>query len=425
MGAAPRLCDSSRGMVDTKTGRASWTMPEVYAEFSRHHIHVPPAPPPVQVAPRKPDPPILFRPLGPPERLGSNNLDPFGGAGNRHRYLVGELEEEEDRLLLEYVKQLSLEDSQAVEDASGAGPSKSAVHLRNTLPCSGCHDIFPKKDVVRVKCNHAYCHNCLVQLYLQAMDNGPFTEPRCCGVMIPIEISARILEKAGLGPSLLAGRGRNSISRAKGKGKEIARASLEPKIDCTVCMDAFPAKDIIITPCNHNYCNECMQRLFKEATTDESLFPPRCCKEEIPLAISEIVLSATELGKFKAKAREFKVKDRIYCFDPRCSVFIPPEKIILDVGTCEKCSKRTCKFCQQREHGGECPQDKDTQEMLKFAGESGWRRCYRCRAMMELKEGCNHITCRSVWSRVLLRLWTGLENLQLQVVGSGKPKSGL
>ncbi|KAL7267859.1 hypothetical protein RUND412_009537 [Rhizina undulata] len=118
-----------------------------------------------------------------------------------------------------------------------------------------------------------------------------------------------------------------------GNRKGIAGAKPEPKIEYTVCVDAFPAKDIIITPCTHNYCNEYMRRLFKEATIDESLFPPRCCKEEIPLAISEIVLSTAELVKFKAKAREFQVKGRIYCFDPRCAAFMLPEKITLDIGT--------------------------------------------------------------------------------------------
>ncbi|KAL7270170.1 hypothetical protein RUND412_007129 [Rhizina undulata] len=62
-----------------------------------------------------------------------------------------------------------------------------------------------------------------------------------------------------------------SVLNSDGKGKGIAGAEPGPKIDYTVCMDTLPAKDIIITLCNHNYCNECMRRLFKEAITDESL----------------------------------------------------------------------------------------------------------------------------------------------------------
>ena len=31
---------------------------------------------------------------------------------------------------------------------------------------------------------------------------------------------------------------------------------------------------------------------------------------------------------------------------------------------------------------------------LKWPKEKGWQRCYSCSAMVELKEGCNHMTCR-------------------------------
>ncbi|RFU35298.1 hypothetical protein B7463_g1043, partial [Scytalidium lignicola] len=46
-------------------------------------------------------------------------------------------------------------------------------------------------------------------------------------------------------------------------------------------------------------------------------------------------------------------------------------------------------------HGAkDCPKDEETNKLLETAKEAGWQRCYNCRAMVELKEGCNHMTCR-------------------------------
>lgn len=33
-------------------------------------------------------------------------------------------------------------------------------------------------------------------------------------------------------------------------------------------------------------------------------------------------------------------------------------------------------------------------EFVEVAEQAGWRKCYNCSAMVELKEGCNHMTCR-------------------------------
>ncbi|KFY82353.1 hypothetical protein V498_08618, partial [Pseudogymnoascus sp. VKM F-4517 (FW-2822)] len=41
-----------------------------------------------------------------------------------------------------------------------------------------------------------------------------------------------------------------------------------------------------------------------------------------------------------------------------------------------------------------CPRDEETNRLLEAAKEAGWQRCYSCRTMVELKEGCNHMTCR-------------------------------
>ncbi len=55
----------------------------------------------------------------------------------------------------------------------------------------------------------------------------------------------------------------------------------------------------------------------------------------------------------------------------------------------------TCAICKAASHGNQdCPKDEATAAVLEAAREAGWTRCYRCRAVVELTQGCYHMTCR-------------------------------
>ncbi len=88
------------------------------------------------------------------------------------------------------------------------------------------------------------------------------------------------------------------------------------------------------TPCGHAYCLECLKQLFMVSMQDETLMPPRCCQKEIPIALAQ--LTPKEIEDFNAKHVEFSTTDRLYCSQPTCSTFIPPELIINKIGTCPK-----------------------------------------------------------------------------------------
>jgi hypothetical protein len=53
-------------------------------------------------------------------------------------------------------------------------------------------------------------------------------------------------------------------------------------------------------------------------------------------------------------------------------------------------------MCKRAAHqpGQDCPEDRESDAVLKMGERSGWRRCYKCRALVELAQGCTHITCR-------------------------------
>ncbi|KAL2207063.1 hypothetical protein CC79DRAFT_1383107 [Sarocladium strictum] len=136
---------------------------------------------------------------------------------------------------------------------------------------------------------------------------------------------------------------------------------------CISCQSKFQAAETVRFPCGHDYCHDCVFGLHLAATTDESLFPPRCCGREIPFNIARPIMSREDIETFEAKAIEFSTKDRTYCFKPTCSQFIPPKDIDRNVARCGSCRSKT---------------------------SMGWQRCNACKSVVELSTGCNHMTCR-------------------------------
>ncbi|KAI4133433.1 MAG: hypothetical protein LQ338_000169 [Usnochroma carphineum] len=164
------------------------------------------------------------------------------------------------------------------------------------------------------------------------------------------------------------------------------------KKTCTSCSESVSYFAAVYAPCGHDYCSECTKRLFVMHTNDESLFPPQCCGQTIPLAAVDVFLTAEFVQYFQAKSLEYSTLDRTYCARPSCSAFIPPSTINGDSAMCPECSSWVCALCKQASHAGrECPTDTALDELVAKAKEVGWQRCYKCKQYVELIHGCNHI----------------------------------
>lgn len=161
---------------------------------------------------------------------------------------------------------------------------------------------------------------------------------------------------------------------------------------CVSCLERFEFYDVTRAPCSHEYCRECLRKLFSQSLTDESLFPPRCCNQPIPAETNRIFLSSKLVGEYQAKKLELDTPNRTYCHQPSCSTFIPPPFIHNDVGNCVRCNEKTCIICKSASHEGDCPEDPAVQELLQVATENGWQRCYSCHRLVELRHGCHHIS---------------------------------
>lgn len=206
-------------------------------------------------------------------------------------------------------------------------------------------------------------------------------------------------------------------------------AHLHDSIRCVACHDNAPWFDTVTAPCGDVYCADCLSTLFESSMTDESLYPPRCCREPILFAQVKAFLSPTVAKAFAGKQVELDTKNRTYCWVPSCVSFIPPSAIGGDAGTCPSCTRSTCFICKAAAHPGDCPEDEQLQELLDTANQEGWQRCYQCARMVELELGCNHMTLVlgqivskyfltdssqvHLSSRVLLRLRRTLEDLPM------------
>ncbi|KAM0425475.1 hypothetical protein ACHAPT_009264 [Fusarium lateritium] len=172
-----------------------------------------------------------------------------------------------------------------------------------------------------------------------------------------------------------------------------ASSRKQPKArECIACGDRFPAMALSRSPCSHEYCRECLVGLVRASLQDESLFPPRCCGQNIPIKVG-LWFSPGLVGEFRAKKVEFETPNRTYCSEPSCSTFVPPTMIAGELAMCPKCRRITCVHCKGRSHEGICPSDTASQQVLQLATENGWQRCKACHRVVELEFGCNHITC--------------------------------
>lgn len=179
---------------------------------------------------------------------------------------------------------------------------------------------------------------------------------------------------------------------------------------------------------------------------DETLFPPRCCKQRIPIALITPLLTERRKVLFEQKEKEFGTPalERIYCPTPTCSLFLGSSKVVdgrtatallnfygssvassssatlpppyspfpSSTGShtathslrCTKCNIDVCKHCKRLGHNyplRSCAsvvpspaESKNMKALRDLAKVEGWQTCPGCRSMVELNHGCYHMTCR-------------------------------
>lgn len=184
-----------------------------------------------------------------------------------------------------------------------------------------------------------------------------------------------------------------SMNYAERQAETIKKLTRE--FHCVACTDRVLRSNMVTTQCGHRYCANCVRSLFMRSTKDEGLYPPKCCKRPIPLAMVAKHMDANDLASFQLAAIEFATPHRIYCSNLNCAKFILPNNITLSLqrADCVACGTDTCIICMNKYHRDQdCPDDPSLRQTRELAVSLGWQTCKVCNRVVQLRSGCNHIT---------------------------------
>ncbi|OAX32487.1 hypothetical protein K503DRAFT_843361, partial [Rhizopogon vinicolor AM-OR11-026] len=154
-------------------------------------------------------------------------------------------------------------------------------------------------------------------------------------------------------------------------------------------------------PCGRCYDIVYITNLFQSATRDEGLYPPRYCRQIIPLPQIRPHSTQAHLAEFQLKVREFETLKRVYCAAPACSCFFGPlyEGYFSKVFTCPSptCITETRGKLHGRYEGyyiHNCTPDAETERVLTLSCASGRSHCPGCAQMIEFNIRYFYMTCR-------------------------------
>lgn len=275
--------------------------------------------------------------------------------------------------------------------ASEGSSSKKAKNTIGglTVRCQICLDDAPVSMTVDlIACGHLLCRECIRILFLKTIMNEGLYPPRCCEP-IPLDIARPLISDDLALAFEMAEVEYKTHNRGPNNAKNTAK---DLTMDCQICMDDTPTSMLIsLVGCGHFLCRECIRVQFQKAAMNEELYPPQCC-EPIPLDVARPFLSEELALAFEQAELEYKTPNRMYCARKCCSRFIPPVNVGNDLACCDECGMISCTICKTEYHDGDCPNDYETQDLLKVAANKGWKRCTFCEQVVELSHGCYHIT---------------------------------
>ncbi|OAX38732.1 hypothetical protein K503DRAFT_782672 [Rhizopogon vinicolor AM-OR11-026] len=191
---------------------------------------------------------------------------------------------------------------------------------------------------------------------------------------------------------------RSGPSRLPYDGRQLAAPEETlSRVDCIICGDLIGQTERFHAPCSHWYCRGCLVNLVEASTRDETLHPLQCCRQPFLVANTLQFLPPELRSRFHEKSAEFATSptSRLYCPNQTCSAFLGPSSEHKSEVTCTHCNTRVCSVCKNKVHPGEdCAENARALLVKSLASEMGWQTCPGCHAIVELQQGCYHMTCR-------------------------------
>lgn len=188
---------------------------------------------------------------------------------------------------------------------------------------------------------------------------------------------------------------------------------------CVICLEDTDVNQFFsVDGCGHRYCFSCMKQHVEVKLLHGMV--PKCphekCTNELLIDSCRKFLTNKLVETMLQRKMEasIPVTEKIYCPYPRCSALMSKTEVLEYskslIGSeqslpkkCVKCHGLFCFSCKVPWHSGmTCftykrlnPNPPADDVKLKFlASRSLWQQCVKCNHMIELAEGCYHMTCR-------------------------------
>ncbi|KAF8039788.1 hypothetical protein BT93_B2105 [Corymbia citriodora subsp. variegata] len=195
-------------------------------------------------------------------------------------------------------------------------------------------------------------------------------------------------------------------------------ASKNLKETCVICLEDTDVSQIfVVDGCLHRYCFPCMRQHVEVKLLHGIV--PRCphegCKSDLSVSSCSTFLTPKliEMMTQRLKEASIPVTEKIYCPYPTCSALMSKTEASECSATsgvarsgarkCIKCHRLFCINCKVPWHSSltcsaykvlhPLPPAEDA-KLKSLASQNLWRQCIKCNHMIELSEGCFHMTCR-------------------------------
>ncbi|KAK2743214.1 IBR domain-containing protein [Colletotrichum kahawae] len=164
--------------------------------------------------------------------------------------------------------------------------------------------------------------------------------------------------------------------------------------DCIICSGGREPK--LQLPCGCWFCAPCLRGCIR-AGLRQGGWPPKCCE---PLQ-NDAIRWARRPGLLRLyrqvrEEQETPGDQRVYCSRPGCAAFIPAAgpHVTADLMRCRACGEGTCRMCRAAIHPGRpCREEEEDEMLMDIMDRDNLASCPTCRRIVELWDGCNHITC--------------------------------
>ncbi|OAP07782.1 hypothetical protein AXX17_AT2G21160 [Arabidopsis thaliana] len=196
-------------------------------------------------------------------------------------------------------------------------------------------------------------------------------------------------------------------------GRNSVDVNAEQGETCGIFFEETDVEHMFVTEkCLHRHCFSCVKQHVKVKLRSGT--EPTCleygCKFKLTLerCSKVLTLKLIEMWKQKMKEDSIPAAERIYCPYPNCSMLMSKTELsseadLSNVRTCVKCCGLFCIDCKVPSHTDLSYDDYkklhpdplvDDLKLKSLANNKMWRQCVKCRHMIELSHGCNHMTCR-------------------------------